>query len=75
MIEISIEVFMDDLFVYGKSYGSCLDRLNNVLKRCIETNLILNWEKCNFMVTEGIVLGHKIFARGIKVDQAKIEVI
>ena len=27
------------------------------------------------MVTEGIVLGHKISAKGIEVDQAKIEVI
>ena len=27
------------------------------------------------MVTEGIVLGHKIFERGIEVDKAKIEAI
>jgi hypothetical protein len=27
------------------------------------------------MVTEGIVLGHKISKKGIEVDQAKIEVI
>ena len=27
------------------------------------------------MVTEGIVLGHKIFATGLKVDQAKVSVI
>jgi len=27
------------------------------------------------MVTEGIVLGHKIYGKGIQVDQAKIEVI
>jgi len=46
-----------------------------MLKRCTETNLILNWEKCHFMVTEGIVLGNKISAKGIEVDQAKIEVI
>jgi len=46
-----------------------------VLKRCTETNLILNWEKCHFMVTEGIVLVHKISAKGIEVDQAKIDVI
>ena len=36
---------------------------------------MLNWEKCHFMVTEGIVLGHKIFERGIKVDKAKVEII
>ena len=43
--------------------------------RCEETNLALNWEKCHFMVQEGIVLGHQISARGIEVDRAKIEEI
>ena len=41
----------------------------------METNLVLNWEKCHFMVKEGIVLGHKVFDRGIEVDRAKIETI
>jgi hypothetical protein len=75
MIEKNIEVFMDDFSVFGKSFRQCLFHLNVVLKRCTETNLVLNWEKCHFMVTEGIVLGHKISAKGIEVDQAKIEVI
>jgi len=75
MIEKNIEVFMDDFSVFGKSFDQCLIHLDVVLKRCTETNLILNWEKCHFMVTEGIVLGHKIRAKGIEVDQAKIEVI
>ena len=38
-------------------------------------HLVLNWEKCHFMVQEGIVLGHKVSARGIEVHKAKIEVI
>jgi len=37
--------------------------------------LVLNWEKCHFMVREGIVLGHKISARGNEVDREKIDVI
>jgi hypothetical protein len=75
MIEKSMEVFMDNFSVFGKSFDNCLDNLDAALKRCVETNLVLNWEKCNFMVTEGIVLGHKILKKGIEVDQAKIEVI
>ena len=43
--------------------------------RCEETNLVLNWEKCHFMVKEGIVLGHRISERGIEVDRAKVETI
>ena len=46
-----------------------------MLQRCEDTNLVLNWEKCHFMVREGIVLGHKISRKGIKVDKAKIEAI
>ncbi|GJR64829.1 reverse transcriptase domain-containing protein [Tanacetum coccineum] len=48
---------------------------DKMLARCEETNLVLNWEKCHFMVKEGIVLGHKIFGKGIEVDKAKIDVI
>ena len=70
-----MEVFMDDFSVYGSSFDDCLVNLTKVLQRCEETNLVLNWEKCHFMVTEGIVLGHKISGRGIEVDKAKIEVI
>jgi len=74
-LEKSMEVFMDDFSVYGKSFDNCLNNLENVLKRCVEVNLVLNWEKCHFMVTEGIVLGHVISERGIEVDKAKIQVI
>nr|GFA27722.1 reverse transcriptase domain-containing protein [Tanacetum cinerariifolium] len=46
-----------------------------MLKRCEDTKLALNWEKSHFMVKEGIVLGHKISKKGIKVDKEKIKVI
>src|SRR3954467_8013539 len=70
-----VEVFMDNFSVYGTSFDHCLHNLNNVLQRCEETNLVLNWEKCHFMVNEGIVLGHKISERGIEVDKANMEAI
>ena len=59
-----VEVFMDDFSVYGKSFDDCLSNPDRVLQRCKQTNLVLNWEKCHFMVNEGIVLGHKISERG-----------
>ena len=74
-MEKSIEVFMDDFSVFRPLFDSCLKNLEMVLQRCVKTNLVLNWEKCHFMVREGIVLGHKISVRGIEVDRAKIEVI
>ena len=75
MVEKTIEIFMDDFSVMGNSFDNCLANLRAVLARCEETNLVLNWEKCHFMVQEGIVLGHRISARGIEVDKAKIEAI
>jgi len=75
MVERIIEVFMDDFSVIGSSFDNCLGNLTLVLDRCEEYNLVLNWEKCHFMVKEGIVLGHKISSKGIEVDRAKIEVI
>nr|XP_016490707.1 PREDICTED: uncharacterized protein LOC107810438 [Nicotiana tabacum] len=75
MVEDFLEVFMDDFSVVGDSFEHFLNNLRQVLKRCEETNLVLNWEKCHFMVDEGIVLGHKISKHGIEVDRAKIEII
>ena len=62
-----MEIFMDDFSVYGSNFESCLENLETVLQRCKENNLALNWEKCNFMVTEGIMLGHKISIAGLEV--------
>ncbi|XP_070015384.1 uncharacterized protein [Nicotiana sylvestris] len=59
------EVFMDDCF------DECLTNIAKVLSRCEETNLVLNWEKCHFMVREGIVMLHKFFRDGLEVDKAK----
>ncbi|GJV80510.1 reverse transcriptase domain-containing protein [Tanacetum coccineum] len=75
MIEKTMKVFMDDFSVFGDSFSSCLSHLDKMLQRCEDTNLVLNWEKCHFMVKEGIVLGHKISKTGIEVDKAKVDVI
>ncbi|XP_070020349.1 uncharacterized protein [Nicotiana sylvestris] len=75
MVERFVEVFMDDFSVFGCSFDECLMNLDKVLARCEETNLVLNWEKCHFMVREGIVLGHKVSKSGLQVDKAKVEVI
>jgi hypothetical protein len=75
LIEKVMELFMDDFSVYGKTFEDCLANLDKVLKRCQMDDLVLNWEKCHFMVQEGIVLGHKILEKGIEVDKVKIELI
>ncbi|CAM8880537.1 unnamed protein product [Rhodiola kirilowii] len=74
-IEKCMEVFMDDFSIHGTSFDDCLTNLSHVLARCIETGLVLNWEKCHFMVQEGIVFGHLVSSRGVEVDKAKVQVI
>ncbi|GJW01709.1 reverse transcriptase domain-containing protein [Tanacetum coccineum] len=68
IMEDFMEVFMDDFSVFCNSFYCCLANLE-------EISLVLNWEKCQFMVKERIVLGHKISGAGIEVDRAKIDVI
>lgn len=58
MMEDIMEIFMDDFSTFGTSFDYCLHNLTLVLQRREEKNLVLNWEKCHFMVQEGIVLGH-----------------
>ena len=70
-----MEFFMDNFSICEFDFKICLANLEKILERCIEVKLILNWEKCHFMVTKGIVLGHIVFEKGIEVDKDKIEVI
>ncbi|GJS63112.1 reverse transcriptase domain-containing protein [Tanacetum coccineum] len=75
MIEESVKVFMGDFSVFRNSFDTCLNNLDKMLQRCKDAHLLLNWEKCHFMVKEGIVLGHKVSSAGLEVDNAKIDVI
>jgi hypothetical protein len=50
LIEKVMEVFMDYFSIYGKTFKGCLANLDKVLKRCQMADLVLNWEKCHFMV-------------------------
>lgn len=50
LIEDIMEVFMDDFLVFRDSFELCLINLERILIHCEETNLVLNWEKCYFMV-------------------------
>ena len=74
-VENIIEVFMDDFSVYGDSFDVCLSNLTLVLKICMDSNLVLNWEKCHFMVEQGIVLGNIVSSKGIEVDKSKIDLV
>ncbi|GJU88352.1 reverse transcriptase domain-containing protein [Tanacetum coccineum] len=75
MIKESVGVFMDNFSVFGNSFDNYLNNLDKMLLCCKDANLFLNWEKCHFMVKEGIVLGHKVSGAGLEVDKSKTDVI
>ena len=66
---------MDNFSIFGDSFNGCLENLERVLERYEEKILLLNWEKCHIMVTQGIVLWHIVSAKGIEVYKSKVEVI
>nr|GEU88888.1 RNA-directed DNA polymerase homolog [Tanacetum cinerariifolium] len=68
LIMDSMEVFMDNFSVFSNSFNHYLKNLEKMLKICEETNLVLNYEKCHFMVKEGIVLSHKVSGSRIELE-------
>ena len=45
MVECIMEVYVDDITVYGGDFEECQTNMEAILQRCIEKNLVLNWEK------------------------------
>lgn len=66
---------MDDFIVVGEYFNRCLENLVEVLKRCEDSNLVLNWEKCHFSLKMGRVLGLGISKKGVEVGKVKVEAI
>lgn len=49
--------------------------MGKVINKCIEMNLSLSPEKCEFLMVARTVLGHSISQEGLQVDPNKIEII
>lgn len=49
---------MDNSLVARDSFDDYLAYLANVLQRCEECNLVLNWEKCPFYGERRVFLKH-----------------
>ena len=66
---------MDDFTVHGDSFDECLHHLTLVPRISIETNLVLNLEKSDFMIEHGVVLEHVVSTKRLEVDKAKVDII
>ena len=65
LVNDSMEIFMDDFTPYGRDFEEALENLKKVLTRCEQTQLSLSTEKCQMMMSEGVLLGNLISANGI----------
>ena len=68
-------VYLDDIIVFGKTLEEHNRNLSDVFERLRKTNLKLNPQKCNFLKTELLYLGHLVSVEGVKPDPSKIEII
>lgn len=72
-MRICTEIFIDDFSVYRESFEIYLCNLEKVVQRYKEKNLFINRKKCHFIVSEEIMLDHKISKRRIKMDRVEME--
>ena len=70
-----VEVFMDDILIYGTSMEQHDARLEMVLQRVESAGLKLNKEKCSLRRSQLRFLGHLIDQSGVKPDPDKVEAI
>jgi len=66
---------MDYSTPYGGDFQEALSKLGKLLHKCIEMNLSLSPEKCEFLMTARTMLGHLISQEGLQVDPNKIDII
>lgn len=67
--------YMDDIIIYGESREQLKIRVNKVLKRLIDYDVLLNDSKCIFEATELDFLGHTLSENGITPTHNKIEAV
>ena len=62
-----IEIHLDDITVFSKTYEDHLFHLKIVFEKCRKFGISLNPKKCLFGLEEGKLLGHIISKEGIKI--------
>jgi len=72
MVGRFLKVFMDDFSVFGFNFDEGLYQLTLILIRCKEKKLVLNWEKCHFIVKPEIVLGHIVSKKGERLIKLRL---
>ena len=71
----NVKIYLDDTLVASKTDRDHLATLKKVLNVFRKANIRLKPQKCDFLQSNIIFLGHKIFQNGIQPDPGKIKSI
>ena len=75
LIHDFVEIYMEYFTPYGCNFLETLSNLGKVLNKCIEVNLSLSLEMCEFLTNARTILGHSISHEGLQVDPNRIAII
>ena len=65
----------DDIIIWAGDEIEHDSRLRKLLQRCKDVGIVLNKDKCRFLMKEIAFLGHIVTSSGLKPDPSKIEAI
>ena len=68
-------IYLDDIIVYGKTFGEMLKNLEQVFDKLVDAGVKLKARKCTLFSEEVKYLGHVISSKGIETDPDKISVV
>jgi hypothetical protein len=68
-----VVVFIDDILIYSQNEEEHEEHLKMVLHRLREHQLYAKLSKCEFWISEVLILGHIINQDGLAVDPKKVE--
>ncbi|GKD46462.1 reverse transcriptase domain-containing protein [Tanacetum coccineum] len=71
----NLEVYVDDLVIKSRTEDEIVRDIEETFKTLREINMKLNPKKCTFGVEEGMFLGYKVNAKGLKVCPDKVDVV
>lgn len=67
--------YQDDIFITGKDIQDHKERLETALKCLQDNNLRINKDKCSFLQSSMVYLGHRIDKDGLHPTEAKVQAI
>ncbi|KYB24698.1 hypothetical protein TcasGA2_TC031841 [Tribolium castaneum] len=67
-----ILIYLDDIIIFSRTVEEHIEKLKRVFQRLREAGLTLKPSKCHYLKKEIEILGFKVNAEGISVDQNKI---